>query len=303
MILPNFFIIGAPKSGTTALHDMIKQHPEIYMSPRKSPRFFATAGEPLLFPGPAGDSLRRWAVWRPREYALLFAGVTSQRAIGEASVVYLRSPLAAQRIKQYLPQSRIIAILRQPAERAYSHYMYMRQHRREPACTFEEALAQEEIRMKEGWISGYYYKTNGFYHAQLSAYYDLFPHQQIKVVLHEDLRNTPQVLLRDLFRFLGVDENFAPEIRRSNVTQLPRSQRLHNLATHPARIEQLTPFLPAFARRVIVSALRRVDYKFNLVPPPPLAPEIRARLTEEYREDILKLQDLIGRDLSHWLKT
>jgi hypothetical protein len=102
---------------------------------------------------------------------------------------------------------------------------------------------------------------------------------------------------------LEVDENFMPEIRRSNVTLWSKSRRLHNLATHPARIEQLLPFLPATARRVIASALRRIDSRFNLAPPPPLDPETRARLTEEYREDILKLQDLIGHDLSHWLTT
>ena len=301
MILPNFFIIGAPKAGTTALYDMIKQRPEIYVSPRKSPRFFSAEGEPPLFPGPSGDSLHRWAVWKPREYAMLFAGVKNQRAIGEASVGYLRSPLAAQRIHQYLPQSRIIAILRQPAERAYSHYTYMRQHKREPARTFKEALEQEQTRIKDGWISGYYYKTNGLYHAQLSIYYDLFPREQIKILSYDDLKTSPQTLLRDLFRFLEVDEIYTPELRRSNVTLYPRSERLHNLATHPTRIQQLTPFLPAFARSALLSALRRADSKFNLIPPPSLDLNIRARLTNEYREDILKLQDLVRRDFSHWL--
>ena len=179
----------------------------------------------------------------------------------------------------------------------------MRQHKREPARTFEEALAQEETRIKDGWISGYFYKTNGLYHAQLFPYYDLFPREQIKILIYDDLKAAPQALLRDLFRFLEVDENFAPEIRRSNVTLLPRNQRLHNLVSHPARIEQLTPFLPVSARRVLVSALQRADSKFNLAPPLPLDPEVRSRLTEEYREDIVKLQDLVGRDLSHWLKT
>jgi hypothetical protein len=301
VILPNFFIIGAPKAGTTALYEMLAQHPEIYMSPVKEPRFFATIGEPPLFPGPAGDFLRRVSVWRPREYALLFAGVTNQRAIGEASAIYMRLPLAAQRIRQTLPHSRLIAILRQPAERAYSNYSFMRQHDIEPERSFDAALAQEDARSQAGWYPGIYYKKNGYYYAQLLVYYALFPREQIKVVLHEDLRNAPQALLRDLFRFLEVDENFMPEIRRSNVTLWSKSRRLHNLATHPARIEQLLPFLPATARRVIASALRRIDSGFNLVPPPPLDPETRARLTEEYREDILKLQDLIGHDLSHWL--
>jgi len=108
-------------------------------------------------------------------------------------------------------------------------------------------------------------------------------------------------LLRDLFRFLEVDENFAPEIRRSNVTLLPKNRRLHQLATHPAQLDGRTLFLPAFVRRALSSVLREIDFRFNLAPPPPLDPDTRARLTEGYREDILKLQDLIGRDLSHWL--
>lgn len=302
MHLPNFFIIGAPKAGTTALYHTLKQHPEIYMSSVKEPRYFAFQGVPPISPGPAGAFFRRTAVWQPRAYALLFAQVTNQCAIGDASPIYLRSALAARRIKQDLPHSRIIAILRQPAERAHSHYTYMCQQGVEPARTFEQALAHEETRLKEGWFSGLYHKTNGYYHAQLSVYYDLFPREQIKVYLYEDWKNTPQVMLRDLFRFLEVDESFAPEIRWSNVTLLPKSRRLHNLATHPARVEQLTPFLPARARRAVVSALRRIDNQFNLAPPPPIDPEIRARLTADYREDILKLQDLIGRDLSQWLQ-
>ena len=302
MNLPNFFIIGAPKAGTTALYDALTQHPEIYMSPVKEPFFFAFKGEPPIFPAPIGDHIRRVTVWKPAAYALLFAGVTNQRAIGEASTNYLRSPLAAQRIKQSLPQSRIIAILRQPVERAYSHYTFHLERGFDyRGKTFEEALAREDACVKEGWYSGFH-KTNGYYHAQLSDWYARFPHEQIKVYLYEDWKNTPQVMLRDLFRFLEVDEDFAPEIRRSNVTLLPKSRRLHNMASNSTWIEQFMPFLPTIVRRAVDSALCSILAKFNLAPPPPLDPEIRARLTEDYREDILKLQDLIGRDLSHWLK-
>jgi hypothetical protein len=303
LIFPNFFIVGAPKAGTTALYDTLKGHPEIYMSPIKEPHFFAFEGEPPIFPGPAGNYFRLVSVGRAREYALLFAGLTNQRAVGESSTRYLGMPLAAHRICRNLPHSRIIAILRQPATRAYSDYAFMRQVGVEPARTFEEALTHEETRLQEGWLPGLCYKTYGYYHAQLSVYYDLFPREQIKVYLYEDWKNRPQAMLRDLFRFLEVDENFVPEIRRSNVTRLPKSRRLHNWATHSTRLEQLMPFLPVPARCAIVSALQRFDNQFNLAPPPPLDPEIRARLTADYREDILKLQDLIGRDLSHWLKT
>ena len=304
MPVPNFFVIGAAKAGTTALYNCLKQHPDIYMSPVKEPLFFAFEGEPPIYPGPAGTYFHRVAVWRPRDYMLLFAGATGQRAIGEASPIYLRSPLAARRIRQNLPHSRLVAILRHPAERAYSHYTYLVQHHVEPARTFSEALAREALRMQEGWFPGFFYQASGYYHAQLSAYGELFPREQIKVYLYEDWRETPQAMLRDLFRFLEVDTDFVPTIRQSNVTRLPSSQRLHRLAVAPDRIERrLAPILPARARRAIVSAVRRFDDRCNLAPPPPLDPEIRARLTAEYREDILKLQDLIGRDLSHWVRT
>ncbi len=303
MPVPNFFVIGAAKAGTTALYDCLKQHPDIYMSPVKEPYFFAYEGEPPIYPGPAGTYFRRVAVWRPRDYMLLFAGATKQRAIGEASAIYLRSPLAARRIRRNLPYSRLVAILRHPAERAYSHYTFMVQHQVEPARTFSEALMREVPRMQAGWFPGFFYQANGYYYAQLSVYGELFPREQIKVYLYEDWRDTPQAMLRDLFCFLEVDTGFVPAIRQSNVTRLPSSRRLHRLAVAPDRIERrLAPFLPARARRAIVSAVRRFDDRYNLAPPP-LDPEIRARLTAGYREDILKLQDLIGRDLSHWMRT
>lgn len=302
MHLPDLFIIGAPKCGTTALYDTLKQHPQVYMSPVKEPFFFAFEGEPPLFPGAAGAFFRRAAVWRPHEYAQLFAGVTNERVIGEASATYLASPLAARRIRQNLPSSRIVAILRQPAERAYSAYTFLRQVGFEPLRTFQEALAQEELRIKAGWISILNYKANSYYYDQLAVYYDLFPREQIKVYLYEDWRDTPQAMLRDLFRFLEIDENFVPEIQRSNVTRLPKNRRLHHLAAHSGRIERRLPFLPGPARRAIHSVLRRLDERFNLAPPPPLDSEMRARLTADFREDILKLEDLLERDLSHWLK-
>ena len=303
MRLPNFFIIGAPKSGTTALYDTIKQHPDIYMSPIKEPRFFIFEGEPKAASGPASGHFRRTSVWKPLDYALLFAGVKQQRAIGEASPIYLRTPLAAKRIRKNMPQSRIIAVLRQPAERAYSNYTFLSQHHVEPARTFEEAIAHEETRIQEGWLSWFHSKQGGYYHAQLSVYYDLFPREQIRIYLYEDWRDDPRSMLRDLFGFLEVDENFIPEIKRSNVTRLSKNIRFHGWAMHPERLDRRAPFLPLIARRAVMFALRRIDSTFNLTPPPPLDPDIRARLTADYRGDILKLQDLIGRDLSHWLKT
>ncbi len=299
--LPNFFIIGAAKAGTTALYETLKQHHEIYMSPIKEPHFFGFESEPPVFPGLAGTYYRRTGVWRARDYGQLFAAVTHERAIGEASNLYMLSPSAAGRIKHNLPHSRIVAVLRQPAERAYSDYNSMVQNGVEPAGSFAEALAHETDRLREGWSLGLYRK-HGYYHAQLSPYFELFPRQQIKIYLYEDWKNTPQAMLRDLSRFLEVDEDFTPDIRRSNVTRLPKNRRLHAWVTRPAWVEQRMPFLPSRVRCYMIFALQRVDARFNLAPPPALDPEIRACLTADYRDDILKLQDLIGRNLSYWLQ-
>jgi len=332
--LPNFFIIGAAKSGTTALYNTLKQHPEIYMSPLKEPNYFGFESEPPIFPGLAGNYYRRTGVWKAVEYGQLFAAVTCEHAIGEASNLYMLSPTAAGRIKHNLPKSRIVAVLRQPAERAYSDYNSMVQHGIEPAHSFAEALADEPKRLREGWSLGIYRK-HGYYYAQLSPYYELFPHQQIKIYLYEDWKNAPQAMLRDLFHFLEIDENILPAIQRSNVTRLPKNRRLHLWITRLAWDRQRLEVNEKFSygvqssnisrlsksrrmiawvtwlawnrqhnplHRYLISAFHRIDTRFNSTQPPTLDSEIRACLTNDYREDILKLQDLIGRNLSPWLQ-
>lgn len=301
MNLPNFLIVGAAKAGTTALYDTLQRHPGFFMSPVKETHYFGFEGEPPVFPGPSGDYFHKTAVWRPHDYAMLFARAAAGQAIGEASPVYLmRSAVAAPRIRQTLPRCRIVAVLRHPVERAYSDYNSRRMYRVEPAHTFREALAQESARARKGWILGRYRLSSG-YHAQLSDYYALFPREQIRICLYEDWKGDAPAMLRDLFRFLEVDENAAPEIRRSHVTRLPRNRRLHRWAQHPDNLEKCLPFLPLRVQRTLASLLRFTDERFNLAPPPPLAPAERASLTEEFRTDILKLQDLIRRDLSSWL--
>ena len=302
MKLPNFFIVGAAKAGTTGLYHTIKQHPDIYMSPAKEPKYFAFPGPPPVLPGPCGQNYCRSTVWQPRRYAMLFAQAAHQRAIGEASVLYLRSPLAARRIRESLPHSRIVAVLRQPAERAYSHYTFMRQKGVEPAPTFAEGLALEPDRIRAHWFSGFFYRTNGNYHAQLAPYYELFPREQIRVYLYEDWLDDPFGMLGDLFRFLEVDDGFRPEIRHRNVTLLPKSRRLHHWTLRLQKLDRQGSAPSPLPRRMLKGALHRIDAALNLAPPPPLAHETRADLTASYHEEIEKLQNLIGRDLSPWLK-
>lgn len=301
MRLPNFFVLGAAKAGTTALYHALAQHPDIYMSPVKEPNFFAFEGEPPLFAGPLGDFYRRRTVRQPRAYAALFAAATAQRAIGEASVGYLFMPHAPSRIRRQLPDSRLIAILRHPADRAYSSYRMMRSNPLDPAATFEEALAQEASGARQGWLPAFRHKEWSHYWASLGRYYALFPAEQIKVYLYDDWQSRPQALLQDIFRFLGVDDSIVPRIHRSNVSYVYRSYRFHHFACRPQRLDPILRPLPGRARSVVLRALRSLDARWNVITPPAIQPETRARLTVEFQDEILRLQELIGRDLSHWL--
>jgi len=301
---PNFFVIGAPKAGTSALYFCLKQHPAIYMSPIKEPHFFTFDGEAPIFSGPKGNHFQRVGVSQARDYLCLFAGVKAQTAIGEASTTYLKSPIAAARISKFAPRARIVVLLRQPVDRAYSHFQYLRSQGVEPVASFVEVLSQESLRRKEGWFPGHLYMEGGYYYSQLRAYFECFPREQIKVYLYEEWNAHPLQLLRDLFGFLGVDQEFVPEIRRNNVTRIAKNQWLHRLSVSPMRIERLIdPVLPRAAHKWIISAMQGLDNRLNLATPPPIDPLIRQQLTDCYRDDILKTQELIGRDLSHWLMT
>jgi len=300
---PNFFIIGAPKCGTTALYNILNQHPEIYMSPVKEPHYFTFEGDAPVYQGPGGNYFRRVAVTSPRDYLMLFAGVKDHRAIGEASPTYLGSQVAAKRIHNSVPAAKIIVLLRQPADRAYSHYQYLRFHGVEPVDNFADALRQESIRKANGWSQILFCRQGGYYFANLSRYYELFPREQIKVYLYEDWNGSPQAVLHDLYNFLGVDENFVPDIRRSNVTLIPRVHRLNRLVQKPERIRRLlTSIAPVSLHASLFAGLQKLNSRFNLYCPPPIDPEIRKELTAGYREDILALQELIDRDLAHWLE-
>ncbi len=299
MTMPNFLVIGAAKSGTTALYHALKQHPQIYMS-LKEPHFFAFEGEKPNYCGPGDEDFNRKVVFRYEDYSRLFDAALYQIAIGDASVHYLTlADSCAERIRRHILHVRLIAVLRQPADRAYSHYMMLVSNKHE-TLGFAQALNASEGRRRMNWGPGRQYRTNGLYHRLLQPFFERFPQEQIRIYLYEDWNTKPLEVLQDIFRFLQVDDTFVPEVARSNVTLLPRSRAIHTLLTKPHPLKSwLKPLLPLRLRQAMVSGLKSL----NQTKPPPLDPELRRQLTEGYREDILKLQDLIGRDLSHWLKT
>jgi hypothetical protein len=304
-MMPNFLIIGAMKSGTTSLYHYLNQHPQIYMSSIKEPNFFAVEGSELDFNGAEGKArinrwIRREFITNIEDYRALFQGISSEMAVGEASPMYLYSPKAPDRIRHYIPDAKLIAILRNPVERAYSAFVYMAREGREPLSEFSQALQVEEGRIRNNWEWIWHYKNVGYYYAQLKRYFAIFDRAQVQVYLHEDLKADPLSVLRDIFRFLGIDETFNPDTSlRHNVSGIPKGGVLPSLVfgRNPAKAI-LKPLLPEGLRQHISLRLRS-QY---LDEAPPLAPEVRRELIGVYRDDILKLENLIGRDLSEWLE-
>lgn len=294
--MPNFLTIGAEKSGTTALYHYLRQHPQIYMSPVKEPNFFSLGGEKPEDRGPG--HLPTSHVTDIEAYCKLFREVSGETAIGEASPAYLYQQKAVERIRHHIPDAKLIAILRDPVERAYSNFLHCISLGREPLADFEQALQEEEMRVRNNWRSLWHYKRKGFYYEQLKRYFDLFDENQIKVYLYEDLNEDPSGTLRDIFRFLEVDESFIPDTSaRLNVSGVPRNKALHSLVTTLNR-----PTIKSFVPNRLLKALREPVRSRVLTKPPQLLPEVRGRLIEVFREDILRLQELIDRDLSGWLE-
>lgn len=301
MARPTFLVLGVPKAGTTSLHYYLQQHPEIFMCHSKEPHFFAYGEAPLpIFKGPGAHRLKDRVTGTWDAYQALFAGVTKEVACGEVSTTNIM-PRACERIRRYLPDARLVVILRQPAERAYSQYMHIRRLGWEPHTDFADALAAEEQRRQENWQPVFLYTEPGYYFADLQRYFNTFHAEQIRVYLYEEWKEEPVKLLQDLFHFIGVDEDFVPDMRiQHNVGGLPRSQWLNHWLRNPTRSKEfLKHLMPRTLQRSLVQTLLRR----NLEHPPAFDPALRAELTERYRDDILQVQKLLQRDLSHWLVT
>jgi len=301
MTSPTFFIIGAAKSGTSSLYNYLKQHPEIFMSPIKEPHFFSFNSSSKMTRGP-GDPIFK-AITDLHNYKHLFDGVKDEKAIGEASTSYLYRPEAPTRIKNMLPKSKFIAILRNPVDRAFSAYMHVVRDNRETAKNFSEALLLENSRINAGWEPIWHFTNVGRYYNQLSRYYNLFDHDQIRVFLYEDLLEDQMKLLYDIFEFLEVDADFNPEsLVRFNVSGEQKSGILHKLNlllfNSPNPIRRFArKIVPEIWRGNFVNWVRQQNLSKRRIPP-----EIRKQLTILIKDEIIRLQDLLDRDLSHWLE-
>ena len=307
MTMPNFFIVGAQKAGTTSLYHYLNQHPQVYMSPIKEPFFFDHELNPK------GEVVRREFEGHrqpPRftnieEYSTLFEGARGEKAIGEATPLYIYAPGTAERIESYVPGAKSIALLRNPADRAYSAFLYAVRMGVEPRKRFAQALREEPLRMRSGWHYVFHYRSRGLYYQQLKRYYEVLGRERLGVWLYEDMREVPASVAQSVFRFLEVDDTFTPDTSsRYNPAGVPASgsARAAIRATNRA-VWVLRKVLPPTSRILpLAFKMRRVVQSRVLTEPPPIDPELREELVEGYKEDILRLQELIGRDLSMWLR-
>ncbi len=294
MTLPNFLIIGAAKAGTTALDSYLKQHPQIYMTPEKETNFFAFEGETLKFNGIGDSAIAQFSITDLATYEQEFWGVKQEKAIGEACPSYLYSEKAVERIYHHIPNAKLIVILRNPVDRAYANFLHLIRDNREPEKDFAKALEAECDRIANNWEWFWHYIQLGFYHRQLERYYQRFNSDQIRVYLYEDLRDDALKLIKNIFTFLEVEINFEPDMTiRPNKSGMPKNELLHRFLTKPNPLKSLVkPLLPASFRQKI---------QHQNLTTPVISPEVREKLINIYRSDILACQELINRDLSSWL--
>lgn len=301
MPMPTFLVLGVAKAGTTSLYQYLRQHPQIYMSPKKEPHFFAFGEAPLpAFTGPGSTDVQQRVVTTLADYQAHFAAWRSEVAGGEVSTSNFMAR-ACTRIQQYVPHARLILLLRQPAARAYSQFLHGRRIGWEPFRDFAQALAAEPIRIQQGWLPALCYASPGFYAPTLQQYLTSFPREQLRIYLYEEWQAQPLRLLQDLFHFIGVDDHFTPDITvRYNTAAIPRSRRLVQFLRSPHYLKSLLkPLIAPKLRQRLMHGLSTYTY----TKPPPLDPTVHAWLTARYHADILQVQELLQRDLSHWLST
>ena len=301
MALPDFFVAGAPKAGTTALHAALARHPELYLSPVKEPKFFLTDGPPPTQGGPGDARTYREHVWRRADYEALFDGAPAGTWRGESTPFYLYNRAAQLRIRASIPEARLIVILRDPIERAHSNWTHLWSAGLDPVDDFLRACAAEDERIAAGWAEFWHYTELGKYGRQLEHLYSVFPRQQVLVFRYRALVADPAALLDVVCGFLGVRTGLLPEVPRENVTTHPSPTSKHRSLGKLLRAgSAVTSKLPRQAGASVVDRLQR-SLQEDGQPRQPLTWEQRQALIPHFAADIELLETLTGEDFSDWL--
>ncbi len=295
MAIPvDFLVIGAQRCGTTTLWNVLRSHPELFLPDAKEVQYLSTE---------AGRQRG------PRFLEPHFRSARPGQMRGFADVQLMAHPDAARWVHDHFPRAKLIAILRDPAERAHSAYWFMRGAGLEPAPTLAEAMRRERAGEVRGeWEQAHLtHLEHGRYATQLTRYLERFPRSQLRILWLDDLWENPRAVFQQLFRWLGVDESPAgvPYTVRSNRAARRRSHRLQRLLGGDTALRwHYRSWVDDRTRVWIRNALlTRLDRLNRVVAdPPPLDPVTRMLLIEEYRDEIEALETLTGRDRSSWLR-
>ena len=291
MSRPDFFIVGAPRSGTTALYEYLREHPQVFMPYRKEPMYFGS------------DLFRRQPILDEAGYMRLF-GPAGQRLAGEASVWYLFSEHAPAEISAFNPEARIIIMLRDPVEMLYSVHSLLVANAQEDLTEFADALAAEADRaagrrLPAGtrWPRRLQYRWLGRYPVHVRRYLEQFGAERVKVIIFDDFRASPGDVFADVLSFLGLQPGFHPDFRVVNANRSMGSMRLQRFI-NDERVQSTMGHLPGRMYHVLMRGLTRLNVRRQ--PRPPLDPAVAAALRADLADSVTELEELLGRDLSRW---
>lgn len=301
MALPDFFVAGVPKAGTTALHVALAGHPALYLSTVKEPKFFLTDGPPPAQGGPGDAKTYREHIWQLDAYEALFDPAPPGTLRGESTPFYLYSRAAHQRIRTLIPAARLIVVLRDPVERAHSNWTHLWSAGLDPVSDFVRACAEEDRRIAAGWADFWHYTALGRYGEQLRDLYSVFPREQVLVLRYRTLIDQPARTLDQICAFLGVTEGVLTEMPRENVTAHPDPSLRHRALARAVRAgSAVTAALPHHAGSAMMDHLERILQR-DAAPRKPLTWEERQALIPRFEADVRLLEALTGQDFSDWL--
>jgi hypothetical protein len=299
--LPDFFIAGVPKAGTTALHAALARHPALYLSAVKEPKFFLTDGPPPDTGGPGDAKTYREHVWRRADYEALFEPASAGQLRGESTPFYLYNRAAQRRIREQIPHARLIVVLRDPVERAHSNWTHLWSAGLDPVGDFVAACGEEERRIAAGWAEFWHYTALGRYGEQLQALYEVFPREQVLVFLYRELIEDPVRVLDRVCAFLGVPQGVLSELPRENVTAHPDPTWRHHAVAAALRAgHSVTAAVPGQAGSRLIDRLERVLQQ-DAAPRRPLTWEQRQALLPRFEADIRLLESVTGEEFGDWL--
>ncbi|HET9828073.1 MAG TPA: sulfotransferase [Nocardioidaceae bacterium] len=300
--LPDFLLVGAPKAGTTALHAALAQHPELFLSGVKEPKYYLCGDSPPpAYRGPGDAHSNQEWIWQRQRYLDLFADAGEDQLAGESTPLYLYHRDARRRIASDLPRARLVAVLRDPVDRAYSNWMHLWADGLEPCADVVEACNLEAKRVDDGWAPFWHYRGLGMYGRQLDDLFEHFPAEQVLVLRYRSLVDDPRTALNRVCRFLGVSEDVVTEIPKGNskpfVHPSARTKLLGPMVRTGAAVGQ---FLPPRAWRVASKPLVGQLHQRGNPERPRLTAEQGEILRAPFLDDIDLLETITGESFDDW---